>query len=75
MVPDGPRSGEAWDPLLTPYVIEPLEFLAPDSGVNELAAMKSAQSGFTTLLIAAIGDSADRFRAVRFQPRQAAGRH
>ena len=54
-VPDGPRAGERWDPALTPYVIEPLDHFGPDSGVNEQAVMKSAQTGFTTLAIAAAG--------------------
>ncbi len=57
IVPDGPRAGELWDPILTPYILEPLDLLGPDSGVNEIAIMKSAQTGFTTLLIAAIGHS------------------
>lgn len=58
-VPDGPRQGEKWDPSLTPYIIEPLEMLGPDSPVNEIASMKSAQTAFTTMLIAAIGHSID----------------
>ena len=59
-VPDGPRAGERWDPALTPYVIEPLDHFGPDSGVNEQAVMKSAQTGFTTLAIAAAGHTIDR---------------
>lgn len=58
-VPDGPRAGEAWSPKLTPYIVEPLDMLGPESPVNEIAVMKSAQTGFTTLLIAAIGHSID----------------
>jgi phage terminase large subunit GpA-like protein len=57
VVPDGPRAGTLWDPSLTPYLIEPLDLLAPDSGVNEIAVMKGVQSGFTGLLIAAISHS------------------
>lgn len=60
VVPDGPRAGEPWSADLTPYIVEPLDFLGPDSGVNEIAVEKSAQTGFTTLLIAAIGHSIDR---------------
>lgn len=60
VVPDGPRAGEPWSLELTPYIQEPLDFLGPDSGVNEIAVMKSAQTGFTTLLIAALGHSIDR---------------
>ena len=60
IVPDGPRAGEAWDPSETPYILEPLDLLGPDTGVNEIAVMKGVQTGFTTLLIAAIGHSIDR---------------
>ncbi|WP_051949245.1 phage terminase large subunit family protein [Methylosinus sp. PW1] len=60
IVPDGPRAGQLWDPSETPYIVEPLNFLGPDTGVNELAVMKGVQSGFTTLLIAAIGHTIDR---------------
>ena len=60
VVPDGPSAGSPWDITLTPYIREPLDLLGPDSGVNEIAVMKSAQTGFTTLLIAAIGHSIDR---------------
>jgi phage terminase large subunit GpA-like protein len=57
VVPDGPRAGTLWSAELTPYLIEPLDSLAPDSGVNEIAVMKGVQSGFTGLLIAAISHS------------------
>jgi phage terminase large subunit GpA-like protein len=60
VVPDGPRAGEKWSAALTPYILEPLDFFGPDSGVNEIAVMKSAQTGFTTLAIAAVGHSIDR---------------
>lgn len=59
LVPDGPRAGEKWSPSLTPYIVEPLDHLGHESPVNEIAVMKSAQTGFTTLLIAAIGHSID----------------
>ena len=74
IVPDGPRAGEPWDLDLTPYIREPLDMLGPDSGVNEIAAQKSAQTGFTTLLIAAIGHSIDRdpCRMMVVQPTDAA---
>jgi len=29
VVPDGPRAGEAWDPLLTPYMSSPSTSLGP----------------------------------------------
>jgi len=60
VVPDGPRAGEYWDPLETPYILEPLDLLGPDTGVNQIAVMKGVQCGFTMLLIAAIGHSIDR---------------
>lgn len=59
-VPDGPRAGELWDPALTPYIVEPLDIVGPDGEANEIAVMKSAQTGFTTLMIAAVGHSIDR---------------
>lgn len=60
VVPDGPRAGEPWSLELTPFVAEPLDAFGPDSAVNEIAVRKSAQTGFTTLAIAAIGHSIDR---------------
>lgn len=60
IVPDGPRAGEKWSAELTPYILELLDNFGPDSGVNEQAVMKSAQTGFTTLAIAALGHSIDR---------------
>jgi phage terminase large subunit GpA-like protein len=53
-VPDGPQANEKWDASLTPYIIEPLDLMAMDSGVNEFDIRKSAQTGFTTLILAAI---------------------
>jgi hypothetical protein len=60
VVPDGPRAGEPWSLDLTPYVAEPLDFMGPDSPVNEIAIRKGVQTGFTTLAIAMIGHSIDR---------------
>jgi phage terminase large subunit GpA-like protein len=53
VVPDGPRAGELWDDSLTPHIREPLMMTMLDSGINEIAVRKSAQTGFTTLLMAA----------------------
>ena len=74
VVPDGPRAGEDWSLDLTPYIAEPLDLFGPDSDVNELAIMKSAQTGFTTLMIAAIGHTIDRdpCRVMVLQPTDAA---
>lgn len=52
VVPDGPKAGELWDDDLTPYIREPLLMSMTESGVNEIAVRKSAQTGFTTLLLA-----------------------
>lgn len=59
IVPDGPRSGEKWDPKLTPYIVEPLDNMGPDSPVNKQAVQKSAQTGFTIMAIAGVGHSID----------------
>lgn len=58
-VPDGPRKLEKWSRQLTPFVAEPLMHSSIDSPVNEFCVMKSAQTGFTTLMIAAIGHTID----------------
>lgn len=58
-VPDGPKKLELWDRKLTPFVAEPLSHTSIDSPVNEFCVMKSAQTGFTTLMIAAIGHTID----------------
>jgi phage terminase large subunit GpA-like protein len=70
IVPDGPLAGRPFDLSLTPYLAEPLDMLGPDSPVNEIAAMKSAQTGFTLLLIAILGHLVDRApcRAMVIQP-------
>jgi len=60
IVPDGPRAGQAFDLTMTPYLVEPLDMLGPDSATCEIAAMKSAQTGFTTMLIALLGFIIDR---------------
>lgn len=70
IVPDGPKAHSRWDARLTPYIREPLDMLAMDSGVNEIAIMKSGQTGFTTLIIAAAGHMIDTepCRAMIVQP-------
>jgi phage terminase large subunit GpA-like protein len=57
VVPDGPRAGDLWDDSLTPYIREPLLMTMLDSGHNEIAVRKSAQTGFTTLLLASVAHS------------------
>lgn len=59
IVPDGPKKLEPWSRVLTPFVAEPLGHTSIDSPVNEFCVMKSAQTGFTTLMIAAIGHTID----------------
>jgi phage terminase large subunit GpA-like protein len=70
VVPDGPRAGRPFDLGLTAYLAEPLDMLGPDSPVNEIAVMKSAQTGFTLMLIALLGHLIDRSpcRALVVQP-------
>lgn len=63
IVPDGPKKMERWDASLTPYIAEPLDLTSTESPVNEFCVMKSAQTGFTTMLLAAIGHTIDRDRA------------
>ena len=60
VVPDGPYAGERFNPQLTPYLVEPLDFFAGDDPTNKQVIRKSAQTGFTLLAIAAIGYSIDR---------------
>lgn len=59
IVPDGPRKLELWSRARTPFVVEPLNHTSVESPVNEFCVMKSAQTGFTTLMIAAIGHTID----------------
>lgn len=59
VVPDGPYAGETFDPARTPYLVEPLDKIGPEQPENEIAVMKSAQTGFTLLLIAATGHTID----------------
>lgn len=70
VVPDGPYAGDLWDATLTPHLIEPLDMMAPDSGVNQMAVRKSAQTGFSMMLIAGIGHMIDQdpSRAMLVQP-------
>jgi phage terminase large subunit GpA-like protein len=56
---DGEYAGQLIDLARTPYLAEPLDMLGPDSPVNEVAVMKSAQSGFSTLMLAAVGHTID----------------
>lgn len=51
-VPDGPRAGGRWDPLLTPYVADIVDALGPDAANTMVAVRKSAQTGVS---VAAIG--------------------
>jgi phage terminase large subunit GpA-like protein len=60
IVPDGVKQGQKWDVKLTSYICEPLDMLAADCPVNEIAVRKSAQTGFTTLIMAAVGYKIDR---------------
>ena len=74
VVPDGTRAGQRIDLQMAPYLIEPLNLLGPDSGINELAIMKAAQTGFTLMMTAAVGHSiaCDPCRMMVLQPTEAA---
>jgi phage terminase large subunit GpA-like protein len=74
IVPDGPRKLDRWDVGLTPYIVEPLDLTSTDSLVNEFCVMKSAQTGFTTMLLAAIGHTIalDRADCMIVQPTDSA---
>ncbi len=63
IVPDGPRKLGKWDATLTPYIAEPLDMTSSDRPENEFCVMKSAQTGFTTMLLAAVGHTIDLDRA------------
>ncbi len=70
VVPDGPRGGDVWDDSLTPHIREPLLMTMLESGHNEIAVRKSAQTGFTTLILcsAAYSIAQDPCRMMIVQP-------
>lgn len=53
VVPDGPKKLDRWDPSLTPYIVEPLNLSSTEAPENEVIVRKSAQTGFTLMLLAA----------------------
>lgn len=71
---DGDYAGEKMKMARMPHLVEPLDMLGPDSGVNEMASMKSAQTGFSYVLIAAISHSiaCDPCDMMLVQPSEAA---
>jgi phage terminase large subunit GpA-like protein len=60
VVPDGPRAGGRWDPLLTPYVAEIVDCLNPDSPHNLAVVRKSAQTGVSVAAIGLVAAYIDR---------------
>lgn len=70
IVPDGPRKLGKWDRRLTPYIAEPVDMCSTESPVNEFCVMKSAQTGFTTMILAAAGHTiaCDRADCMIVQP-------
>src|SRR6201984_2065287 len=58
VVPDGPRKGTAFDPTLTPYLVEPMNFFAERSPGNKGVFQKSKQIGASTMAIALCGYTA-----------------
>ena len=59
-VPDGPRTGAAWDPALTPYVAPIIDCLAPELPHTRVVVRKSAQTGLSIGGLAWIGSLIDR---------------
>lgn len=59
VLPDGPYKGEKFNPAITPYLVEPLDFFADDCPDNKLTFRKSKQIGASTLAIAACGYTID----------------
>jgi phage terminase large subunit GpA-like protein len=55
VVPDGPQKGQKLDLSLTPYVVEILDALRPDSPWTEVTVKKSAQTGLSTLGLVWLG--------------------
>ena len=60
IVPDGEFAGSKFDLALTPYLAEPMNYLSADSDINEVVVRKSAQTGFTLMLLAVTGYVIDR---------------
>lgn len=60
VVPDGEYAGRNFDLDLTPYLAEPMDYLSADSDVNEVVVRKSAQTGFTLMLLGVAGYVIDR---------------
>lgn len=56
-VPDGPFAGKLWNPDLTPWWIEPLDAMGPDSPHNKGVVRKGAQSGATVFGLAFLAHS------------------
>ena len=72
VVPDGPRALDTWDDSLTPHIREPLLMTMVESGHNEIAVRKSAQTGFTTLMLCSAAYSIAQDQRTRgIQPREA----
>lgn len=59
VLPDGPRANELWDLAHGLHIVEIVDALGPDAPDNEIAVMKSAQTGFTVALIIVAGHSID----------------
>lgn len=60
VVPDGPYAGEKFNPALTPYLVEPLDFFSDECADNKCSIRKSAQTGFSLMAICAGGYTIDR---------------
>lgn len=60
ILPDGPLANKPWKRETALHVVEIVDALAPESDVNEVSVMKSAQTGFTTAGLIFVGHSIDR---------------
>lgn len=57
VLPDGPYAGQKFNPEITPYLREPLDFFADEVAANKAVIRKSKQTGFSTAAIIACGFS------------------
>ena len=64
VVPDGPKQGSKWDPSESPFAVEILEQLGPDSPHNEIAVIKPAQIGASIFGVGWLGSIIDKTPAM-----------
>ena len=59
ILPDGPRANDLWDINHGLHIVELVDAMGPDAPENEVAVMKSAQTGYTVALIIIAAHSID----------------